>query len=166
MANNAFYLFSPPFLLPSFPSFSLPVPPPGLTLCRHDVLAKHSQSVIHVHGLGEAPPLANANIPNQESIVYVDREALGRDEGKQRGLHRREHFGGNLVEVRSILEQGGEEEANARKDVEVLVDVGEVAGLGVVGGREGGREGEEEREGRGWREDVISLRVELGSTNR
>lgn len=69
-------------------------------------------------------------------VVDVDREALGGDKSKQGGLHRREHLGGDLVEVWFILEQRREDEANARKDVEILVDVGEVAGLGVEGGRQ------------------------------
>jgi len=71
----------------------------------------------------------------------MDRHPLGGDEGKQRGLHRLEQPGGELVEVRFVLEEGGAQEAYAAEDVQVLVNLGEVSDLGEKGGREGRMEG-------------------------
>jgi len=73
-------------------------------------------------------------------VVDMDRHPLGGDEGKQRGLHRLKQPGGELVEVRIVLEEGGAQEAHAAEDVQVLVNLGKVSGLGEER-REGGKDG-------------------------
>ena len=73
-------------------------------------------------------------------VVDMDRHAFRRDKGKQRGLHRLEQPGGELVEVRFVLEEGGAQEAHPAQDGQVLVDLGEVSDLGEER-REGGMDG-------------------------
>lgn len=95
------------------------MPSPHPSLRRHDVRPEHAYTIVQVHGLGEAPPLANANFPNQIGIVYVDGVAPGRDKGKDGGLHGREQSRGKRVEIGVVSLEGREHITEPGGEIEV-----------------------------------------------